>query len=149
MRETSDHAAVTWMLPAWQTATFRQLLVMLVIASFLSVDLAQGDPAVSLSLSMDMAPAYDKFAGRGLGNRSPRLPRAGAKISLSLSQSCSLATCSSCDLGFLLCRAASAAPAPAEDLPSPQSAGAVSLLASEPDSQQREQSHQEGRGSGA
>lgn len=42
MRETSDHATVTWMPPAWQTATLHQLLGMLVISSFLNAGLAQG-----------------------------------------------------------------------------------------------------------
>ena len=44
MRERIDHARVTWMPPAWQTATFRQLLGMLVISSFLNLGLGQGDP---------------------------------------------------------------------------------------------------------
>ena len=42
MRETSNHARVTWMLPAWQTAILQQLLGMLVITSFLNANLAQG-----------------------------------------------------------------------------------------------------------
>ena len=82
MRETIDHATVTWMLPAWQTATLQQLLGMLVIASFLSATLAYGESQCHTPSQHDCDTSTRKFARHDWGNTSPAMPHAQERTSL-------------------------------------------------------------------
>ena len=49
------------MLPAWQTATFRQLLGMLVIFSFLSPGLGQGESLTPIVSPHSLGTAHDTW----------------------------------------------------------------------------------------